>query len=124
MWINLDDQRMTLIESALARRISGVKRDIERLMDGNQALNKTYIDGLTETQKELQAALDHFGEARKDFDPADPYRAAAQGGATDELEIDDDAIVSPGSDPGAWVHAWVWVTNDDAGVETKEDEDD
>jgi hypothetical protein len=29
------------------------------------------------------------------------------------LEIDDDAIVSMGSDPGAYVAAWVWVSNED-----------
>jgi hypothetical protein len=26
-----------------------------------------------------------------------------------EVEIDDNAIVSRGSDKGAYVHAWVWV---------------
>lgn len=26
-----------------------------------------------------------------------------------ECEIDDDAVVSPGDDPGAYVMAWVWV---------------
>lgn len=31
----------------------------------------------------------------------------------DELEIDDDPEVSMGSDPGAWVQAWVWVSDSD-----------
>jgi hypothetical protein len=42
-----------------------------------------------------------------------------------ELEIDDDAIVSKGEDPGAYVQAWIWVSNSDAGVEEEgEDEKD
>jgi hypothetical protein len=32
-------------------------------------------------------------------------------------EIDADAVVSQGSDPGAYVSAWVWVAAEDAGVE-------
>jgi uncharacterized protein involved in type VI secretion and phage assembly len=31
------------------------------------------------------------------------------------LQIDHDAAVSS-SDLGAWVHAWVWVSNDKAGI--------
>lgn len=34
-----------------------------------------------------------------------------------EIEIDDNAVVSHGADPGAYVAAWVWVPFDD------EDED-
>ena len=30
-----------------------------------------------------------------------------------EVEIDDDAVVSYGSDPGAYVQAWVWVYRTD-----------
>lgn len=52
------------------------------------------------------------------------YRAAArrihhQGG---ELEIDDNAVVSLGSDPGAYVAAWVWVPNHEAGISGEGDE--
>jgi hypothetical protein len=35
--------------------------------------------------------------------------------AKDKLQIDDDATVSVG-EGGAWVHAWVWVSNDEAGI--------
>jgi uncharacterized protein involved in type VI secretion and phage assembly len=34
---------------------------------------------------------------------------------SDKLQIDHDAAVSS-SDLGAWVHAWVWVSNDKAGI--------
>lgn len=39
------------------------------------------------------------------------YRAAAaaQYGSDGEVEIDSNAIVSLGADPGAYVQAWVWV---------------
>lgn len=33
-----------------------------------------------------------------------------------EIEIDDEPAVSLGDDPGAYVAAWVWVSNADAGV--------
>jgi hypothetical protein len=41
---------------------------------------------------------------------------------TDELEKAGEAfgMVSPGADPGAWVLAWVWVRNEDAGIEEDE----
>lgn len=34
-------------------------------------------------------------------------------GKDGECEIDDNAIVSRGSDPGAYVQAWVWVYDSD-----------
>ena len=33
-----------------------------------------------------------------------------------EIEIDDDPKVSAGDDPGAYVQAWVWVSNEEAGL--------
>jgi len=36
---------------------------------------------------------------------------------TDELEIDDHPRVSLGGDAGAWVSAWVWVQDAEAGLE-------
>jgi len=43
------------------------------------------------------------------------YREAArkQYGKDGQLEIDGDAEVSRGDDPGAYVQAWVWVENDE-----------
>lgn len=40
-----------------------------------------------------------------------------------ELEIDGNAVVSLGDDPGAYVQAWVWVTAAEAGVPHEDDED-
>lgn len=39
-----------------------------------------------------------------------------------EINVDDDAIVSQ-SDKGAYVAAWVWVTNADAGIEEGDEND-
>lgn len=41
--------------------------------------------------------------------------AAAKQWCSEELEIDDAAEVSKSRD-GAWVRAWVWVTNQEAGL--------
>lgn len=45
------------------------------------------------------------------------YRQAAKRLHESEgaLEIDSNAIVSYGDDPGAYVQAWVWVAAEDAG---------
>ena len=46
------------------------------------------------------------------------YRKVAnQVWCSDKLEVDPDAAVSP-SDHGAWVHAWVWVSNKQAGLKS------
>lgn len=38
-----------------------------------------------------------------------------------EIEMDDDAEVSLGDDPGAYVMVWTWVSNEDAGLHESED---
>jgi len=44
----------------------------------------------------------------------DPYVKAAMDRQKDgELEIDSTAIVSKGEDPGAYVQAWIWVSDDE-----------
>jgi hypothetical protein len=40
-----------------------------------------------------------------------------------ELEVDDDAIVSKGCDEGAYVQAWLWVPDKEAGIDAGEDPD-
>ena len=46
--------------------------------------------------------------------------AARANYASDEIEIDDNAVISR-SDEGAFVAAWVWVSSADAGIETEEE---
>ena len=46
------------------------------------------------------------------------YRAAAITSSRDgELEIDHGAVVSKGDDDGAYVMAWLWVTDKEAGID-------
>jgi hypothetical protein len=53
-----------------------------------------------------------FGE-----DASNPYVAAALGHVSEgELEVDVPAVVSRGDDPGAYVMAWIWITDEEAGV--------
>lgn len=42
------------------------------------------------------------------------FREAAKKHATDELEIDDNAKVSMGDEPGAFVEAWIWIPYEEA----------
>lgn len=46
----------------------------------------------------------------------DDYRAGAERLFTEEgrIEVDPGAKVSRGSDPGAYVQAWVWVPDEEA----------
>lgn len=50
-------------------------------------------------------------------------RAAQSAGKDGEIEVDDDASVSVSDDGGAYVMAWLWVYNHDAGIEVEEDEE-
>jgi hypothetical protein len=64
-------------------------------------------------------------EAFADLDNATfgKYRAAAIAASRDgELEIDHGAVVSKGDDPGAYVMAWLWVTDEEAGIDDGADE--
>ena len=60
-------------------------------------------------------------DALKDLD--DPALAAYRAAAMDqssggELEVDPNAVVSKGGDEGAYVMAWLWVSDDEAGIES------
>lgn len=51
------------------------------------------------------------------------YLAAAKLRQKDgELEIDNTAKVSLGDDPGAYVQAWIWVSNKEAGLPEPEED--
>lgn len=64
---------------------------------------------------DFAACVGAFGQSSAD----NAYVRAAQGKSEEgELEIDETAVVSDGSDPGAYVLAWVWVSNKDAGIDS------
>jgi hypothetical protein len=56
----------------------------------------------------------------RDADQEKFFRAACEH-SNDDIEFDPDAVVSQGDD-GAFVMAWYWVSNDDAGIEEEDDE--
>ena len=62
-------------------------------------------------------ALNDLAAAVRAAEPSttdDLYRQAAdECWGSDEIDIDDDAVVSAGSDHGAYVAAWVWVDDSD-----------
>lgn len=47
-------------------------------------------------------------------------RAAIRQSREGELEIDPHAVVSKGSDPGAYVMAWLWVADEEASIPADE----
>jgi hypothetical protein len=50
------------------------------------------------------------------------YQEGAQSSAKDgAIEVDPDACVSMGADPGAYVQVWAWVSNQAAGIEETEE---
>ena len=95
------------------------------------------IDWSGEADELEQAMRAAFGEAAQRVvvvDPDDrtpeevPYFEFArlensEGGPSHEgdVEVDDNAIVSMSDDGGAYVAAWIWVSDEDAGV-TREEE--
>ena len=98
---------LTLLEIAA---IYGLMLQDDRLKDSELAgkFAKLIQEELNPARRELVAA----------------YHAAA---VTEDgvIEIDPDAEISEGTDPGAYVMVWQWVSAKDAGVEVEEyDEDD
>ncbi|ARJ65971.1 hypothetical protein WV31_10060 [Magnetospirillum sp. ME-1] len=92
---------------------------IEQLLAGAEEIDWLLVE------KALKVLTGTFGEAyqliaeRHASEEDSPYIAYAQSNLAKggELEIDDTTVVSHGGDAGAYVHAWVWVSDDDAGIE-------
>lgn len=97
MWIHLNDSQIQEVVRALDYHVDEFDH--------------------AEAKKVLEAIQEQVARHK----PADPYRDYLKEKADDEMEVDDDAVVSPGSDPGSWVHAWIWVTDKQAGLFTCEE---
>lgn len=88
------------------------------LLDLNDKSVRTAIlDHLVRAGLTFGACVLAFSEYEHDA-KKDAYIAAAQQqyGREGEIEVDESAYVSKGDDPGAYVMAWVWVSDDDAGI--------
>lgn len=104
MWINLDDNEIHLIRRALSFWCESEKTI--PASDGGETAKQ-----MTALQASIEEAME---KVRANEGSA--HRAAAQDRANDNLQVDDDAIVSLGDDPGCWVHAWIWISDTKAGV--------
>lgn len=120
MWIKLEDKEVELLKGLLPEMAAGERRDAQLFWNDDVAGNKEAREACVGRAEQYEALankiLQHEAEAGNSVDAA--YRNAVE--TSDELEVDEDAIVSAGADPGAWVHAWVWVTREQAGIEPEE----
>ena len=80
-------------------------------VDEGYGFTYTKLNPLAAQARELLAAI----EKPPTDDELAFIQAARDEWASDEIEIDDDPIVSEGDD-GAFVAAWVYVTNEQAGL--------
>ena len=60
-----------------------------------------------------QRIRNYLGTAAANRKLHDQYRAAAQSRLSADDEVDQDAVVSLGDDPGAYVMCWLWVAEAD-----------
>lgn len=76
--------------------------------------------GTDEGMDDVKSAMAYITEAlgADQDETVDQYREAARTKWEEEgeCEIDDLAVVSVSEDGGAYVQAWVWVSNEDAGI--------
>lgn len=98
MWLNIPDTDIDLIVNAL------------RSSKGDRPASKEDERIATKIEQDIQ---DRWKQDRRYIDAVE---------TDDELEIDPDTVVSAGGDPGAWVMAWVWISDEQAGIKP-EDED-
>lgn len=85
-----------------------------------KALKRTKDEGLKSVYNRVVAMAQGEEDRAEDYAK---YRQAAKDTYQAEgiTEIDDDAVISEGNDPGAYVMAWVWVAAGDAGVDHDEE---
>jgi hypothetical protein len=96
---------MTLTETKLLEELKAIVSVAHAYHCENGPLDKS------DWYQRAQAAI---AEAPPDPDDARYIKAArAQYHKDGEIEIDDGALVSRGDDPGAYVQAWVWVSDEE-----------
>lgn len=93
----------------LAEEIDGLRRQIAALE------RAPVLEAMKQAGLSYQDCLPVFAAAEDD-----PYVEAARQliAGDDDLSIDDRTITSE-SDEGAWVLGWIWVSDEEAGVERK-----
>ena len=94
--------------------------EMKELREILEKLKKAYIND--PTVKHWQQKID---DELRDFETTEKYRRAAEGNHEHEgsLEFDEGCVVSMGDDSGAYVQGWRWVTDEEAGIETEEEDE-
>jgi hypothetical protein len=90
------------------------------LYDAAKALLDDWEGNLTEAVNRLREAVAAVDAEQAEQESLSAYREAADQLSfvrEGECEIDANASVSHGGDEGAYVHAWVWVSDQLAGKE-------
>lgn len=126
MWLQLENEQIEAIELALSSKVRDLDQAVQILNDVGQTNS---IQPILDIRNRMDRARQDIAEKKAAQENPDValYKAAAlkEHHEEGECEIDDDAIVSMGADPGAYVMAWIWVAGAQAGIsEDKEGEDD
>jgi len=105
---------MTTLFHERRRRLSFSMADLSLMHAAMSTAWQFKVLHTVELMDKLQAAI------AEEADPkyratVDAYRAAVEP-QDGKIELDDDAEVSMGEDPGAYVMVWKWVPAEDAGV--------
>lgn len=101
MWINLQPDQLLLIQETLA---------VSLLMDGDTSKELALMTFIDDWKKNARSDLH-----KRYFQAA--VEAYHRDGETEVTEEGDDTVmVSPSDDGGAYVMAWVWVSDDEADI--------
>ncbi|MBN9314206.1 MAG: hypothetical protein J0I99_00550 [Devosia sp.] len=101
MWFKLSDAEQSLVQHHLRSAIADQGPDPKAI---------TLADRLT-------------SDAKPETEDAQAYRDAADD-PFGEVNVDEDAPVTVSASGGAWVLAWVYVSDADAGIEEDEEGED
>ena len=95
----------------LGQRIATTRESWER-----EEMGKYFRDSEPLTYRQVEDLIQDFQRGDEPYDKE--YRSAAERNySSEDIQVDSNAIVSQGADdPGAFVAAWVWVTNEEAGI--------
>ena len=124
MYYALDDRQLCTVLAALTTYQDATPSNLSAILD-------VATDGYTRKKlepEEIEALVDRLKTCHSEqVQPiAEAYRDYASEHLTEDgaVEIDDNALVSLGDDPGAYIMAWVWVDNADLPEEFRIAEED
>jgi hypothetical protein len=129
MWINLDEKQLEHVKEAMIAFAEGNERDAKLFW--TEELRKIR-ERLEQEAKDYRIIADRVQETLKPGANDDALRTAAHekysgldsSHRIDDNELDwDDVPTVSASDEGAYVMAWLWVSNEEAGIGEEDDDD-